>query len=126
MPDLLDHISINVTNIAKAQTFYDPVLALLGYKVAFEFEGMLAYKSPIRDTTILLYLVNSPSPLALTQHVAFKVPSEAEVKEFYTVALASGGKDYGPPGLRLEYADNYYGAFILDLDGNNIEFVTRL
>jgi predicted lactoylglutathione lyase len=59
-------------------------------------------------------------------HVAFVAPSRAAVDAFYQAAMKAGGKDNGPPGLRPEYHANYYGAFVLDPDGNNAEAVCHL
>ena len=59
-------------------------------------------------------------------HVAFVAPSRAAVDVFYEAAMKAGGKDNGPPGLRPEYHANYYGAFVLDPDGNNAEAVCHL
>lgn len=56
-------------------------------------------------------------------HIAFRADNHEQVDEFYRAALAAGGKDNGKPGLRMEYHENYYGAFILDPDDHNIEAV---
>jgi predicted lactoylglutathione lyase len=58
-------------------------------------------------------------------HLAFAANSRAEVDAFYNAAIAAGGKDNGPPGIRAHYHPNYYGAFVLDMDGHNIEAVYR-
>ncbi|KAK9447175.1 lactoylglutathione lyase [Limtongia smithiae] len=124
MSDLIDHISISVTDFVKAQIFYGPVLELLGFGNPCDFDGILGYQSAKTTTMILLFLVNSAPSTPL--HVAFRAQSKAQVQKFYDVAMAHGGTDNGAPGLRPDYGDNYYGAFVLDPDGNNVEFVARL
>ena len=69
------------------------------------------------------FWIGEGEPLAGHVHVAFVAPSRAGVDAFYRAALAAGGKDNGKPGLRPQYHANYYGAFVLDPDGNNIEAV---
>ena len=124
----LDHIGINVSSYAKSKVFYEKALAPLGIQVVMEYgtwcgfgrdkkpdfwmgEGVTKYQTPAHVKVI--------TPV----HVSFIARSRAEVDAFYEAAIAAGGKDNGRPGVRKEYHPNYYGAFVIDLDGHNIEAV---
>ncbi len=90
---MIDHIGMSVTDVAKSKAFYRSALAPLGYAVIMEFAN------------------------------AFRADNRKQVDAFYKAAVAAGGRDNGSPGLRPQYHANYYGAFVLDPDGNNIEAV---
>ncbi|MCC6276335.1 MAG: VOC family protein [Oligoflexia bacterium] len=123
---MIDHIALQVSDLKKSQHFYDKALAALGYKrlmeVPQEYEkGVLVFgweDSNQTDFWISEGLRNEPR-----LHIAFRADNHEQVDEFYRAALAAGGKDNGKPGLRPEYHENYYGAFILDPDGHNVEAV---
>ena len=123
---MIDHMGINVTNLEKAKLFYQKTLAPLGYEVLAE------YPASVTGNVAVVGLGVKPKPdFWITQgstgkpplHVAFRAKTKIEVDEFYKEAISAGGKDNGRPGLRPHYHANYYGAFILDPDGNNIEAV---
>jgi catechol 2,3-dioxygenase-like lactoylglutathione lyase family enzyme len=122
---MIDHTSIKVTDPAKSRTFYEKALGALGYtvlrEIPKEFTGglvVLGYGvAPKPD-----FWVGEGRPKE-PQHVAFRAKSHAEVDAFYKAALAAGGRDNGPPGPRPHYHEHYYGAFVLDPDGHNIEAV---
>ena len=110
---LIDHVGIFVEDIAASRRFYEAVLATLGLKVEANGEDFWCdefYVSPKRE-----------SPISCL-HLAFQAADEAMVQAFWEAGLAAGGRDNGAPGLR-PYHDRYYGAFLLDPDGNNIEAV---
>jgi catechol 2,3-dioxygenase-like lactoylglutathione lyase family enzyme len=123
---MIDHFALQVSDFKKSQHFYDNALAPLGYKRLMEVpkengQGFLVFgwgDSSQTDLWISEGRRNEPR-----LHIAFRAESREQVDEFYRAALAAGGKDNGKPGLRPEYHENYYGAFILDPDDHNIEAV---
>lgn len=122
MPEV-DHLGFSVSDFDAAKAFYEVVLATLGWTKAMEFEGD-GYKGVGfgRDGKPVLWL-QAGGKMAPRLHLAFSAPNRAAVDAFYNAALKAGGKDNGPPGVRKEYHPNYYAAFVLDLDGHNIEAV---
>ncbi|MBW3695183.1 VOC family protein [Vibrio sp. T187] len=120
---ILNHISIGVSDVNAAVKFYDDVLATLAVDRVHFIEGAAAAYGEKFEFWIGCPCSGSAST-GNGSHVAFNAQSHVEVDEFYRVALESGGQCAGKPGLRPEYADNYYAAFILDLDGNKIEAVS--
>jgi len=121
---MLDHLSITTGDLDRAQRFYDAVLSTLGYPRVYRNERGIGYgERGAAGGYISVYL--SANVVADNRHWAFRAPSRAAVRAFYAAALAQGGRDDGPPGLRLEYNPTYYAAFVLDPDGNRIEAVCR-
>ena len=97
-------------------------LAPLGYAMLMEFEQFAGFGvAPKPD-----FWIGHGAPNGPRVHVAFRADSRAIVDAFHKAAIAAGGRDNGPPGLRPHYHDNYYGAFVLDPDGHNIEAVCHL
>jgi catechol 2,3-dioxygenase-like lactoylglutathione lyase family enzyme len=119
---MLDHISINVTDIERSKSFYTGALAPLGYAVAAEFPGAAGFSSPTAPWEFSLRETETVTPA----HIAFGCKERSLVDAFHAAALAAGGTDNGGPGLRPHYHENYYGAFVLDPDGNNVEAVCHL
>ncbi len=115
---MLDHLGLAVSDIAKSKAFFQAALAPLGYKVLFDL-GATVGLGPDRPVFWISRGAVGKS------HVAFAAPNRAAVKAFYHAAIAAGGKDNGVPGLRPQYHADYFGAFVLDPDGNNIEAVSR-
>lgn len=123
---MIDHTGIVVADPAKSRTFYEKALKPIGYSVLMEVP-----KEHTAGATVLGYGKNgkadfwvaSGMPNKPALHVAFRVDTRAEVDAFHKAALAAGGKDNGAPGIRAHYHANYYGAFVLDMDGHNIEAV---
>jgi catechol 2,3-dioxygenase-like lactoylglutathione lyase family enzyme len=114
---MIDHIGIGVTDIAKAQDFYAKALKPLGIGVIMEFPEAVGLGEPGKA---FFWLGQGKASLA---HIAFAAKDRAAVDAFYKAAMAAGGKDNGGPGLRPQYHADYYGAFVLDPDGHNIEAV---
>jgi catechol 2,3-dioxygenase-like lactoylglutathione lyase family enzyme len=114
----LDHIGFTVADFARSKTFYVATLAPLGLEIVSEGEGWALMG---RDGKAELWfgLGNPPNPI----HVAFKAVTQADVRAFHAAALTAGGRDNGGPGIRGHYHPNYYGAFVFDPDGHNIEAV---
>lgn len=123
---MIDHTGVNVSDPARSRAFYDAALAPLGYRMLFqvptEHTGglvVLGYGvAPKPD-----FWVSEGSPNVPAIHVAIRAASRAQVDAFHRAALAAGGRDNGAPGLRPHYHPNYYGAFVLDPDGHNVEAV---
>ena len=123
---MLDHIGLKVTDIKRSKTFYDQALRPLGVSVIVDVSEAETGSTPYLgygEGSKPYFWINEQPRATERLHVAFAAASRAEVDAFYTAALAAGGRDYGPPGLRPVYHANYYGAFVLDPDGHNIEAV---
>jgi len=115
---MIDHISIPVSDYERSKRFYELALAPIGYKLMMEgVSGAGFHSGPIPDFWISR---GTPSP---SVHVAFACRDRATVDAFHRAAVAAGGVDNGAPGLRPIYHPSYYGGFILDPDGYNIEAV---
>jgi catechol 2,3-dioxygenase-like lactoylglutathione lyase family enzyme len=113
------HVAVNVTDFEAAKAFYLAALAPLGYRVVYEEPDALAY---LADANGLDFGLGRREPVG-GAHVAFDCAERQTVDAFHAAGLAAGGTDNGPPGLRPQYAPDYYAAFVLDPDGNNIEAV---
>jgi len=116
---ILDHIGLAVRDFAKSRAFYLAALAPLGIRIVKEGDGFAGFN---REGKGGLWISGGGQPAAPI-HVAFAAKDRAEVRAFYAAALAAGGRDNGAPGLRGQYHADYYGAFVLDPDGHNIEAV---
>lgn len=122
---MIDHIGFPVSDFARAKTFYAAALAPLGYSLIMEVDqtengqkaaGFGAQGKPD-------FWIGGEGRLSHPLHIAIATAERAAVDAFYDAALAAGGRDNGAPGLRPHYHPNYYGAFVLDPDGHNIEAV---
>ena len=122
---MLHHLSFGTSDLARSATFYDAVLAALGYARVWADGTAVGYGLPGASDKLAIKLrrggVTVPGP---GFHVAFAATDREAVARFYEAALEHGGKDNGPPGLRPQYGENYYAAFVLDPDGYAIEAVT--
>lgn len=123
---MLDHISLGVSDLARARKFYDQALKPLGFKMVFAIHGSYGYgpskEQPQFWVALPLAKRRKARPSAGT-HVAFQADNRKAVNAFYRAAIRAGGKDNGEPGLRPEYHSNYYGAFVIDPEGHVIEAV---
>ena len=122
---MIDHAGIVVTDWNRAKAFYDAAFAPLGvsllHMVPEQFTGGVKVGGYGRDKPdFWLHEGDEPGP---GRHYAFTAASRAEVEAFHAAALAAGGRDNGAPGLRPHYHADYYGAFVFDPDGNNVEAV---
>jgi catechol 2,3-dioxygenase-like lactoylglutathione lyase family enzyme len=117
---MLDHVTIGVGDIERSKTFYDRALAPLGITRLYA-EGERAAGYGIRPKAF--FWIGSKDVLQTGAHIAFTAADRSTVDRFYNEAIAAGGQDNGRPGLRPNYHQNYYGAFVLDPDGHNIEAV---
>jgi catechol 2,3-dioxygenase-like lactoylglutathione lyase family enzyme len=124
---IIDHITLVVSDYARAKAFYEKALAPLGIKCTMDFGQACGFGKDKPE----LWLGAGPSAFHQPEHlkvitpvhVAFAAASREEVDAFYKAALAAGGKDFGAPGIRAHYHPRYYGAFVLDPDGHDIEAV---
>jgi len=122
---MLDHLGFPVSDYKRSKDFYEKALAPLGYVLVMEVQqdqnnapaaGFGAHGKPD-------FWIGGEGGLNRPIHVAFAAKDRAAVDTFHGAAIAAGGRDNGAPGLRLHYHPNYYGAFVLDPDGHNIEAV---
>jgi len=123
---MLDHVGIEVSDLARSRAFYEAALAPLGIAVLMEFQGAVGLgKETDHGPKPFFWLYERGRPPVNGAHVAFGARESGEVDAFHAAALAAGGTDNGAPGLRSIYHPGYYGAFVLDPDGNNIEAVNH-
>jgi catechol 2,3-dioxygenase-like lactoylglutathione lyase family enzyme len=127
---MLDHVSLGVTDIERSRRFYDAALRPLGLVRIVDFgngrgsDYGAAPGSPGVEFTITKTTEEDGDIVASSgSHICFRAPDRAAVQAFHAAALATGGRDDGLPGLRVEYHDDYYGAFVLDPDGHRVEAV---
>ena len=123
---MIDHLSITVTDLDRSTQFYDAVMAALGYPEVKRTESSIGYGvrcSAEEFGGSYISVVASDRVVADRRHWCFKAPTRAAVDRFHRDAVAAGGRDDGPPGLRPRYHPHYYAAFVLDPDGNRIEAV---
>ncbi|NVN10834.1 VOC family protein [Nguyenibacter vanlangensis] len=117
---MLDHVGIGVSDFGRAQDFYDRALKPLGIdRLHGDNTTFAGYGEAPKPIFWIGHEQGSPA----RTHVAFTAADRQSVDQFYSAALAAGGRDNGPPGLRTQYHPDYYGAFVLDPDGHNIEAV---
>jgi catechol 2,3-dioxygenase-like lactoylglutathione lyase family enzyme len=123
---MLDHVGIPVSDYRRSKAFFLTALAPLGYDLVLEVaseetggESHAGFGAGNRPQ----FWIGGGKPIRGRVHFAFIAKDRAAVRAFYEAALKAGGKDNGAPGLRPHYHQNYYGAFVLDPDGHNIEAV---
>jgi catechol 2,3-dioxygenase-like lactoylglutathione lyase family enzyme len=118
---VIDHVGVNVRSYRVSRRFYEQALEPIGYRVVIAFDEWSAAGFGQEQKPV--FWIAEREPLGTGTHVAFTCPDRATVQRFYDAGLAAGGSDNGPPGLREHYHSTYYGAFVLDPDGNNVEAV---
>jgi catechol 2,3-dioxygenase-like lactoylglutathione lyase family enzyme len=124
----LDHVTLVVSDYARSRAFYEKALAPLGIKLLIEFGQACGFG---RDGKPDFWIGSGPASfhkpehlrVITTTHVAFAARDREEVEAFHRIAIEAGAKDFGAPGLRTHYHPKYYGAFVLDPDGHDIEAV---
>jgi len=118
---MIDHISIGVRDMARAKAFYDAALKPIGYACLSASDGSLGYGRERAE----LWINASESPVPPDPrsglHFCFTAPTRASVDAFHRAAVDHGGYDNGKPGLRADYGENYYAAFVIDPEGYRIE-----
>jgi catechol 2,3-dioxygenase-like lactoylglutathione lyase family enzyme len=115
---MIEHVSVPVSEYKKSVKFYSSALKPLGYELLRPYPPMAAGFCEGNSTSF--WLVSKKGKVQ-PMHVALRGKSKKAVQQFYARALKAGGRDNGKPGFRLDYGNNYYAAFALDPDGNNIE-----
>ncbi|MEM7743547.1 MAG: VOC family protein [Pseudomonadota bacterium] len=120
-PSILSHVSVGVSDMARASTFYDVVLGTIGAKRMIEHSEAIAYGREYPEFWINTPLDERPASVGNGSHFAFFAHSKAEVDAFHAAAIAAGATDDGAPGPRPEYGEPFYGCYVRDLDGNKIE-----
>ena len=121
---MIDHVSIPVSDLSKSSKFYEEVLAEIGHKKLVNLPNTVGFGKSYPE-----FWLNARPDLCKAGindgfHVCLRAKSEDCVTRFYDVAIKCGATSDGKPGLRTEYANNYYAAFVKDRDGNRIEMVT--
>ena len=121
---MIHHVSVGTTDIKRSRAFYDAVLKVLGLQLLSADDESADY-----GTTTVLFSVETPvngraASAGNGVHIAFSADHRETVRQFHSTGIANGGTDSGTPAVRPEYDANYFGAFLLDPDGNKIEAVT--
>lgn len=116
---MIDHLGLNVVDLMVSRKFYEEALAPLGYRTVLAFPQAVGLGEAGKPD----FWIVTREPVHTGVHVAFACARRDVVDQFYRAALKAGGKDNGAPGIRAHYHANYYGAFVLDPDGNNVEAV---
>ena len=123
---MIDHTGVNASDFIKSKEFYSEALAAIGYSLLVDLPATVTGSTDVAGFGVPTkpdFWVSSGTPNVPPVHVAFRVETRAQVDAFFKAALTAGGRDHGPPGIRPHYHPNYYGAFVLDPDGHNIEAV---
>ena len=120
---MFDHVQIKVEDLAASRPFYEAIFAALGHGIVFEEAGVVIGFGPNPHGMFEIRQAGKTVPLSHHAHIAFIAGSEAAVRNFHAEALAHGGRDNGPPGLRPTYEAGYFAAFVIDPNGHNLEAV---
>jgi catechol 2,3-dioxygenase-like lactoylglutathione lyase family enzyme len=122
---VLDHVGLVVADYERSKAFYRAALAAIGFELLMELDETVVGRAHagFGEPPKPEFWISAGAPAAASVHVAFRVRTRAQVDAFHRAALAAGGRDNGAPGLRPHYHATYYGAFVRDPDGYNIEAV---
>ena len=120
---MLDHVSLGVSDLDRSRRFYDAALRPLGLVRTVDFEGRGSDYGAAPGVFGVEFTITREASVAPAagMHICFRAPDRAAVRAFHAAALAAGGRDDGPPGIRTVYHADYYAAFVLDPDGHRIE-----
>ncbi|MBB3611450.1 VOC family protein [Rhizobium sp. BK602] len=118
---MFDHISIGVKSLERSRQFYDAALAPLGYERLSNFDGTVGYGTERPQFWVSEVERPVPADRGSGLHFCFVAPSREAVDAFHATSLAQGGEDNGKPGIRPDYSQFYYAAFIIDPDGYRLE-----
>jgi catechol 2,3-dioxygenase-like lactoylglutathione lyase family enzyme len=123
---MIDHTGLNVSDFERSKAFYEKVLGAIGYELVVHFPASKTGRVDVAGFGVEGkpdFWIYDKKPNDPPVHVAFRVGTREQVRAFHEAALAAGARDNGPPGPRSHYGDGYYGGFVLDPDGHNIEAV---
>jgi len=121
---VIDHVAVGVSGLARSRAFYVQALLPLGFSEIGPWRaGAMEISFGLEEADD--FTISTAYPTGTPVHVAFAADRREQVDAFHAAAIAAGGRDNGPPGLRSEYGDGYYAAFVLDPDGHNIEAVSQ-
>ncbi len=121
---MLDHVSLGVSNLARARAFYEPVLAAIGMKQTLSHDHALAFGADYpAEFWIQAPIDGAPATCGNGTHICFRVGSKENVDSFHIAGIKNGGSCGGEPGMRPQYHPSYYAAFLIDPDGHKIEAV---
>jgi len=129
MSEVIDHVGIRVSDLPASQRMYEAALAELGFVALsageFENDAYVLFGRDDNDDFCLHTVGSKPGRDRVTTgaHIAFCASDAESVRRWHEAAVRHGGTDIGPPGVRPEYSGQYYAAFVLDPDGNNVEAV---
>lgn len=118
---MFDHVAINVSDMEASRGFFERALAPLGYEISFASPRWVGMQAAGRNDFGLV----RRDPVSPAVHLGFEAPDRATVDAFYEAALAAGGTDNGAPGIRADYGEHYYAAYVIGPDGHNVEAVTQ-
>ena len=119
----LDHVGFAVADYTRSRAFYEKALAPLGMTLLMEFSGAAAGFGRDNGGRPSFFIEAYGEPVRGRLHIALRAQNRAEVDAFHAAAIEAGGTDNGAPGPRPVYHAHYYGAYVIDPDGNNIEAV---
>ena len=123
---MFDHVSIAVADFERSRAFYEAVFKTLGYGVVLEIAGSAVGFGPNTNLMFEIGKAGADGATSRSVHVAFSAGSEDAVRAFHATALAHGATDHGGPGLRPQYEPGYFAAFVIDLNGHNLEAVHHI
>ena len=121
---MIHHVSVGTSDIKRARSFYDPLMALIGFRVIKASEQSAHYGASDIAFSVETPIDGNPATAGNGVHIAFQAPDRETVRRFHASAISNGGHDAGAPGIREKYNANYYGTFVKDPDGNKVEAVT--
>jgi catechol 2,3-dioxygenase-like lactoylglutathione lyase family enzyme len=121
---VIDHVTLGVSDLARSRDFYARALLPLGFsEIGPPQAGLPEVEFGLEEAAD--FAISTAYPSGCPAHVAFAADRREQVDAFHAAALSAGGRDNGPPGLRPEYSEGYYSAFVLDPDGHNVEAVAH-
>jgi catechol 2,3-dioxygenase-like lactoylglutathione lyase family enzyme len=121
---MFSHVTIGSSDLERSGAFYDAVMKTLGHERFYSGDHIVGYGTPTGDQTFVMHPFDgSPASVGNGTHIAFVAGERVAVDAFHAAALANGGSDEGAPGLRPQYHENYYGAYVRDPDGNKLQAV---
>lgn len=123
---IIDHLGFSISNLEQSKVFYSKALAPLDIECIAEDQGWLGFGIKGTEKAELWFGEEITGSAHAPMHIAFKAESRSQVDKFYHAAIAAGASCNGKPGIREIYHPDYYGAFVIDPDGHNIEAVCHL